>query len=255
MKKWIPVLLLLVLTLSACGASKDTSPVQPAAAQEVPPPATADPTPMPTPEPVEIYDAYYDAGYYTDDIGNTWQYVLRIPAIRASGSDASLLNQQMYSELYPGVKDAQDAMKGKYSLVISRVDYTIHLNGNLISLVAVTDTDWGQSFYKAYNFDAGTCTIVDRAALLGRFSMTEDAFITQASATVDAYFRESYSNVTKDDFWWDRHDKSVAKENFTEDCGLFADDDGTLCMVVKLYSFAGADYYYHVFPLNTAKLS
>ena len=39
-------------------------------------------------------------------------------------------------------------------------------------------------------------------------------------------------------------------QNFKEDCCLFVNDSGQLCMIPKLYSFAGGDYYYHIFALN-----
>lgn len=254
MKTRFPAILLLILIpavlLCSCSTQQSQFSAQQAPAETAAPEMQSTPLPASTPEPVEIYDAFYEAGYYSDDVGNTWQYTLRIPAIRASGTDAVLLNQQMYDDLYPGVKDALDAMEGEYSLVVGKVDYAIHINGNLISIVGEIDTDWGFDYYFAYNYDAGTHRIVDRAELLSRYELTEEQFISLASATVGAYFRDSYANISRDEFWTDRYEKSIAEENFTEDCGLFADDEGKLCMIVRLYSFAGADYYYHFFPLD-----
>jgi hypothetical protein len=201
-------------------------------------------------ENVEIYDAFYDAGYYSDELGNTWQYTLRIPGIRAAGPEAARISQQMVDDLMPAVQDAQEAMAGQYSLIVSGVDYTIHLNGELISIVAVVKTDWGFDNYYVYRFDAASRTIIDRSALLSRFGMTEEDFLALAAGTVEAYFQQNYSNVPRDDFWADRYEKSTARENFTNDCQLYVDDDGKLCMIARLYSFAGADYYYHSFPLT-----
>lgn len=250
MKKMLPCLLLLSLLLCACGAEPAFLPAQNTPAAEAPA-SSQESTPSlePTPEPVVIYDAFSQLGTYKDEIGNTWSYVLRIPAIQTSAADATRLNQELYSALYPSVKDALDAMEGGYSLVVYRVDYTVFINGELISIVAEIDTDWDFDSYYAVNFDAGTKTEADRAALLARFDLTEEAFLTRAVQTVDAFFQQSYGDPERDGFWHDRHDRSVARENFTEDCQLYVDDAGQLCMIVRLYSSAGADYYYHCFPV------
>ena len=157
MKKTLAFLVLLSLLLCACSI---TSPSKPIAAPNVvtPPPATPSPSPAPepvspatpsptptpepeppaTPEPVVIYDAFFETGNYSDSFNNTWNYVLRIPAIQASGTDATRLNQELFSTLYPDVKAAKDAMEENTSLGICRVDYTICINDQLISLVCET---------------------------------------------------------------------------------------------------------------------
>ena len=71
----------------------------------------------------------------------------------------------------------------------------------------------------------------------------------QAQNTVESYFEKSFSGIAKDSMYQDRHDKSVDPENFKSDCQLFINDEGALCMIVKIYSMAGADYYYHLMPV------
>ena len=141
-------------------------------------------------------------------------------------------------------------MEGLYSLGVCNVDYTVHINGSLISILCEVDTDWGFETYYAVNFDAESKTEVDRAALLARFGMDEGEFLSLAASAAEAYFTQSYANVPHDEFWQDRHDRSLAMENFTDDCQLYVNDGRQLCMIVKLYSFAGADYYYHEYPLT-----
>lgn len=255
MKKLLPLLLLLALLFCACGSANPPAAVTtPTGADTPTTPAETTPEPSPapaaTPEPVIIYDAYNNSGSYSDSIGNHWDYVLRIPAIQAPGTDATRLNQELYTALYPHVKDALDAMEGLYSLGICNVDYTVHINGSLISILCEVDTDWGFESYYAVNFDAESKTEVDRAALLARFGMDEEEFLSLAASAAEAYFTQSFSNIPHDAFWQDRHDRSLATENFTDDCQLYVNDGGQLCMIVKLYSFAGANYYYHEYPLT-----
>jgi hypothetical protein len=261
MKKLLPFLLLLSLLLCACSSAggsiaplPGTADPTAAPSQEPAPQITSEPAPAPaaTPEPVVIYDAYCKIGSYDDSLSNHWDYVLRIPAIQAPGSDATRLNQEMYTALYPYVKDALDAMESMVSLGICGVDYKVYVNDSLISIVSEVDTDWGFESYYTVNYDAESKTEVDRAALLARFGLDEEGFLALAVQTVDKYFKEHYDspNIPKDSFWQDRYDKSAARENFTQDCQLYVNDQGQLCMIFKLYSFAGADYYYQILPLR-----
>lgn len=250
MKKIVCSLLLPALLLCACGFAAPQTTQSPASAPPAPSASpTAEPTAAPTPEPVVIYDALCESGSYTDDVGNTYPYLLRIPAIKAPGTDATRLNQEMFTTLYPYVSDAQNAMAGGFSLVVHTVDYQIHINEQLVSLVCEVDNDWGQRFYHVVNFDAGSYTEVTRAELLQRYGLTEEVFLSKAKDSMEAYFTANFANIPHDSFYTDRHDQSVAEQNFGKDCQLFVDDGGKLSMIVKIYSFAGADYYYHIMEL------
>ena len=249
MKRWIPVWLLLSLLLCACGT------VSPAPAEESSTPSVHEaPVPevtkAPTPVPVVIRDALYESGSYSDNLGNSWDYVLRIPMIETAGEDAARLNRELFAALDPAVKEAQSSMADGCSLIVSRVDYTVYVNGQLISILCETDTDWGFESYYTVNYDASTHSEVNRTELLLRYGMQEEDFLAKAKALVEVYFQEHYSTLPRDDFYHDRHDRSVDAQNFKEDCCLFVNDSGQLCMIPKLYSFAGGDYYYHIFALN-----
>ncbi len=248
MKKWIPMLLLLSLLLAACGSPSPAaaSRKEQAAPVTAPPP---EPSPAASPVPVVIRDAFCEMGSYRDSVGNSWDYVLRIPMIETAGADALRLNRELYDALYPAVKDAQDSMAGAYSLAVTRVDYRVYVNGQLISILCEIDTNWGFESYYTVNFDASDYTEVKRPELLQRFGMTEEAFPDAAAARVEACFREEYGALPQDEMYRDRHDKSVAPGNFLQDCPLYVNDSGKLCMIPKLYSFAGADYYYRIFEI------
>ncbi len=264
MKKTLFLLLAAALLLSACGgaapSAQPSSPVLPNTDPNAP--IDAGETPVapdgtdaageaaPVPEVVEIYDALQEIFSYSDDLGNRWDVVLRIPAIKASGEDANLINMELYSALYPYVLEVHEAMDSKCSLGTNRVDYQVFINGNLISILCQVDNDWGQSRFFAACFDCGTRQRVGRSELLARFGLTEDSFLPLAADTVDQYFQSAFGNIPQDDFWRDRHDNSIAPENFRDDCQLYVNNAGQLCMIVKLYSFAGADYYYHDFALT-----
>lgn len=256
MKRLLPCLLALLL-LSGCGFSVPFLPGREAVTQEqneaeTPsdvPVVTEQPAPVTTPEPVVIYDAMLNEGVYTDSLGNTWNYVFRIPAIQAAGSDATKLNQELFMALYPAVKDAQDAMAEGLSLGINGVDYQVFVKDQMVSIVAEIDTDWGFEEYHVANFDAASLSACSREQLLQKLGVTEEEFLHRAQNTVESYFEKSFSGIAKDSMYQDRHDKSVDPENFKSDCQLFINDEGALCMIVKIYSMAGADYYYHLMPV------
>ncbi len=263
MKKVLLFLVIMSLLLSACSLPglpflpKPAVPVSNAEPvpsvslnSETAPIITPVPVPAETPEPVVIYDAFCEAGTYSDEYHNTWNYVLRIPAIKTSGADATRLNQELFTALYPAVNDAKDAMAMGNSLIVNRVDYTISINDQLISIVCETDTDWGFESYYTVNFDASTKTEVTQEQLLQRFGMTKDQFLDLAVQVMQQHFQDNYTAAPKDEMYWDRYNKSTAKDNFSSDCQLFVNDSGRLCMIVKLYSMAGADYYYNIFVVK-----
>lgn len=255
MKKVLCCLILMSLLLSACALPRLSfggKTAAPAATSEPGPAASAVPATIPaaTPEPVIIYDAFYEAGTHSDEFNNTWDYLLRIPAIQASGSDATRLNQEVFTALYPAVKEVKDAIENGTSLGVFQVDYTVSINDQLISIVCETDTNWGFESYYVLNFDASTKTEVTQEHLLQRFGLTKDQFLDLAVQVMQQYFQDSLSAAPKDEMYWDRYNKSTARENFSSDCQLYVDNNSQLCMIVKLYSFAGADYYYHIFVVK-----
>ena len=248
MRKWIPLIILLGLLLSACGV------LSPAPGKSVgissPKPGATEASSDASPITVMIRDAFCESGSYRDDIGNTWDYVLRIPMIDSEGEDAARLNRELNAALEPAVKEARNSMATGCSLMVTRVDYTVYENDHLISILCETVTDWGFESYYAVNYDASTHREVTRPQLLQRFGMSEEAFEVAAGEMMETYFREQFPSYPQDEFYRDRHDRSVDALNFKDDCCLFVNNEGQLCMIPRLYSFAGADYYYHIFALN-----
>ena len=249
MKKWISVVFLLGLLLDGCGM---VSPSAPGESIEIssPEPRAAEAASAATSVPVMVRDALSESGSYSDKVGNTWDYVLRIPMIDTAGKDAARLNRELIAVLEPAVKNAQTSIASGNSLVVTRVDYTVYRNGDLISILCETDTDWGFESYYAVNFDASTHSEVNRTQLLQRFDMTEEAFEAKAAELVEAFFQKHFPTFPRDAFYRDRHDRSVDAQNFKEDCCLFVNEQGQLCMIPKLYSFAGGDYKYQIFALD-----
>lgn len=258
MKKTLLFLLLSALLLSACSGSslipplpglEDASPIPTETPAPVEPTEQLFEEPEESPVPFEIYVAYSNEGEYADGAGNTYQFLYRIPGIRDSGEDAERLSQQIYDTLFSRVKDGLDAMEGNYSLIVLWVDYSVYQNGDLYSIVSRVDTDWGFSEYYAVTYDRSTGKEVDRAALLQRYGLTEMMFLPLAADLVDGLYQSSYVSVKRDAFWKQQHDKSIAPENFTQDCQLYINESGQLCMIFRLYSLAGGDYYYHILPV------
>ena len=79
--------------------------------------------------------------------------------------------------------------------------------------------------------------------------MDEWSFLSYARNAAGNKFGD-YSNYPSDmlQFAEDQYHKTVMDENL-QDTQLFFDGNGTLCMVVRIFSMAGADYYWHVVPL------
>ena len=254
MKRIIPILLLAVMLLCACGSFLPDSPHSSAAPSPI---TDSDLQVAQSPDDsasaagdVSVYDAYLSEGTYRDSLGNTWDFCLRIPAISAPGADAKRLNQELYNPSFPSIQDALNSMSANYSLVLCRVDYETYRNNDLLSIVATVSTDWGYDIYYTVNFDCGNCKEVSREELLTRFQLTQEQFLPLATDAVNRIFLEEFSDLPHDALWQDRHDKSLDPEHLQHDSKLYVDSDGHLCMIARLYSFAGADFYYRSIPIQ-----
>ncbi len=288
-KRWICLFLALLFLLSACGKAAapveeeqretrrrarpqtqtgetaptpDTAPDPTEEPAPAPTPAptpepTPEPTPAPTPEPTPappqepVYTAYHWEGDYADDVGNSYHYTYLIPAFNGTSADALTMNNSVYYFVYSQISDDLDNIQnGKgFSLYCQIAGYSYFVNGSLVSVLTQVSNDWGQDFYLAQNYDVNKQCEVRRAELLAMAGLDEESFLPIARAAAAREFGD-YSKYPSEmlQFAEDQYHKTVMDENL-QDTQLFVNGNGHLCMVVRIFSMAGADWYWHVVEL------
>ena len=248
----------LILYVGDSASSAPTAPTPaPETAPAPTPPPTPAPTPVPTPAPTPappqnpVYTGYHWEGDYTDGVGNTSHYDYYIPVIDSTSADALAMNNTIFGFVYGLIEDDMNNIQGDkgFSILCYSAGYSYFVNDNVLSVVCEVSNNWGQESYLALNFDLNTQRELSRAEVLARIGLDEWSFLSYARNAAGNKFGD-YSNYPSDmlQFAEDQYHKTVMDENL-QDTQLFFDGNGTLCMVVRIFSMAGADYYWHVVPL------
>ncbi|MCR5664758.1 MAG: hypothetical protein K6G17_07805 [Oscillospiraceae bacterium] len=271
-------LLLCALLLAACAAPGSAATVvtpEPSAeptleSTPAPTPApTPEPEPEPTPEPPEPDGEAYKTvdpeafvvaeldleGEYDDDVGNDYLYVYRIPAFSSESDDARHLSQQMWETVYPKLEEDLRHVQelDGLSLLCLRADYAVYQAHGVVSVVETLETDWGFTDYCVMSLDAETGREADRALLLERFGLSEEEFLQKAVAAADSCFKQMYLDIPEETFQKyggpELLSKTTDVRNFGPGLQLFVGSDGRLSFVAPIFSFAGAEYYYHILSI------
>ena len=225
---------------------------EPEAAPEPTPELTPEPTPEPTPVPDPVVNVFEREGDYSDDVGNSYHYVYRIPAFTCDSADAENMNQAFRDFADGYIEDALAVIDGdeKYSLILSEVDYGYAQSGDFVSVLCWMHNDWGQTEYCARTIDLWTQREASRETLLAYAGLNDQSFLERAREAAGETFGD-YTQFSGDltQFAEDQYHKTVMDENL-QDTQLFIDGESRLCMVVRVFSIAGADYYWHVVPLQ-----
>jgi len=257
-KAWLFLLSALLLALCACsgGESPAASPspagtpspsVSPSPAET--PPAGAPAPSSPAPEPFAVSDLINETGVYEDSVGNRTTYVYTLPHIDGGSAYADTVNDEMQALYETYIEPEFENMEGGYSLVTMEVGYDVYRNADVTSLFIHLYNDWGTSLYWCYNFtpDGGEVTNRELLTLAG---MTEEDFtdaargiLTEATAWRDApaEMNDELERVRR---------LTLAEDNCNAAMPMFLNDDGCLAFIARVYSVAGADYYYHVYSIQ-----
>ena len=231
-------------------------PVQEPAVESSPEP-TAEATPEPTPEPTPtvpaepVVDAWSREGEYSDEVGNNYHYIYRIPAINSDSKDAQRLNEEAKAFVLDLIQSDLDNIEGNkgYSLWCSRAVYQYWQHGDLVSVLISISNDWGQDYYMTMNYNFAWQQALSREDMLALGNMDEELFLQRAAEAAGAAFGDP-SQFPSDmmQFAEDQYSKTVMPENL-QLAKLFLNGDGKLCMAVPIYSMAGADYYWRIVEL------
>ena len=271
-KKLFLLCLALAFLLSACGASPavpegKTDPLperhqadpvpkgETAATPEPAAEATSEPTPEPTPEATAAAEAVVTAfsleGDYRDDVGNEYHYLYRIPAFTCGSADAEAMNERARSFVNDLIGDDLQNIEEErgYSLLSSLADYEVYENGDLLSVVVSVHNEWGQTAYCVLNLDTWTQREAGRDSVLAAAGTNPASFLERAAEAAGEAFG-GFPELSGDlqQFAEDQYKKTVMEENL-QDTQLFINGEGKLCMIVRVFSLAGADYYWRIVEL------
>lgn len=196
-----------------------------------------------------VTDAYTET--YTDEFGT---YVWRIPEITLSGDDIESINNEIWETLFTGavILNHEGIQKGSTFVAYDVIDYSWAVNGNILSLVITTSdpsTSW-TDFY-VYNVDITTGSELSRDTLLSTYGYSLDDYRKLAEQALGSQFwsgwdrdNENFQNNSFISWFNDALQKTISQENIDQSFP-YINSKGELCIIAKVYSLAGADYYWN----------
>ena len=281
MKKMLIVFLAIALLLSV-GCAKTGPSTEPATTGAAPAdttvpktePATttAAPeteTPAPETEPVqtsekpEVIDPWsllgsggYEAGAYTDELGNEYSYSYDLPVLLAETEGAKAINEALDGRFGAAVRDEKANMERKLSLGIESIGYHGVVWEDVLTLVVTAhgyNDDWTN--YGVYSYEASTGRWLTTPMILEKMGVSEEAFLEDCRAMFQYRFAEKYSELTEEARAQTGYDgmleRQISDEYVNLDLAVYP-EEGELMVVAPILSLAGPDFVYEVlsFGLN-----
>ena len=200
-----------------------------------------------------VTEAYTET--YTDEFET---HVWRIPKIMLPGDDVEAINHEIWETMFTGaISENHKAIQhGDSFIPYGVIDYQWAVNGNILSLFIakrVSHTHWDE--YYAYNVDIATGNKLSRDALLDAHGYSLDKYNQLAKQVLGSQFWNDWDRTDEafqnNDFvsWFNEAlQKTISQENIDQSYP-YINNKGELCIIAKVYSLAGADYYWH--DLNT----
>lgn len=135
-------------------------------------------------------------------------------------------------------------------------EYNYYLNNEILSLVISTEDNTGFYYYDVYNINVKTGKIVSNADLLKSKNIDEQSFLSKLPEYYKNKFMEVNSGATGiestiegKNLYEEQYNKTISTDNYNMQTQMFLDNNQKINIVAKIYSLAGADYYYHI--INT----
>ena len=260
MKKLVSLLLLctLVLSLCACGEvapapAESSAPMESSApAESTEPSAPAVPAESEAPVSAEdiVVTSFEKSGNYTDSLGNEYHFSYRVPAINADTEDARRLNSAINAQLMSVVDEELSSMDSGVSLVSVNVDYSVYVNGGIVSILCKADSPNDFYSYRVYNYDAESGREFTRTDFLAREGLTEEELVSLASSACERKYIEAFGGFPHDSFYEEQYARTTDPANYGDDLMLYYGEDGAFSMVAPIYSLAGAAFYYQELPIR-----
>ena len=191
-------------------------------------------------------------GDYTDPFGYNEHYFLRLPMIYgADTEDIKKVNAEIEELKTEYVDTALNEIEDELSLSIRDIGYSfVTFKGITSVLVYINWADSDYTIYRCWNLDSDG-RLVENAEVLALFGFDPESFIETAGAMVEEDFpldAEWFDEDTRRAFKEIR-DKTMSDENFNADVPLYITQDRGLGFVLRVYSMAGADYYWRLYSV------
>lgn len=216
-------------------------------------------TTRPLEDPEELVDdGMLVTDIYWDEVVNyeyDYLYCYHIPQINVSSPDVAILNGEIYDLCY-GILEESVYSYGDEPYVIGMA-YVWGRLENLLTLNIQVTYNWGSCDYHLFYVDLKERTVLDTEEVLEFLGMPESEYQRLLSSNLERKFLELYGQALEYNREFDgfaehynsQQERTLAQENL-DNAMPYIDRSGDLCCVVKIFSMAGADSYFHLINLS-----
>ena len=196
----------------------------------------------------------FEQGTYKDDIGNVYTYSYGLPCILADTEGARAINADIEDIFGGQILSAHQDMEDKLSLYLIDTGYHGEVWEDVLTLIIVAHTDWGDDQYGVYSYEVSSGRWLRTRDLLDRMGIDQEEFLETCSVKFRAFFEDQYKGIPEDQraaYGYDEFLARVDDELYVSmDLRVYPSETGELIAVAPIVSMAGADFYWHLIPLG-----
>lgn len=222
----------------------------PVATQEPTAPATE---PQPDYSTVTVQDAFH-----RDVTADGMDIAVSIPMVVFADTDLSAINEEIYQKAYDTyVRDLQEPMQEGYSVLLIGMNYSWWRNDSIVTVIVTTRIAWGDAeYYGVYSIDLASGTLLTQEELFALRGYDADSFYAKAKDVMGTCFLQLYGDMEgQQKKWLDQALEITVEESNVRRIVAYLGSDGTLWANANIGSIAGASYYAHLIPIETAQVS
>ncbi len=188
---------------------------------------------------------------YTDNAGNSYHAVFRIPRIKIASEDAVQINAEILDKLNARVDEALADADNGYSLITTGIDYNAWVWNDTLTVFTSVKTNWDLEMHYIYTLDMKDGHRMDNAQIAALWGRTEDELYAALTDLIREKFISMYGEADEadGDFYEEQLANSISEEN-VDNSVLYPDSKGSAMADVKIYALAGADAYRHIIGLG-----
>lgn len=228
------------------------APVTEAPSTEAPVPTTEAPAPV---DPWSLLGSGgYEAGSYTDELGNEYDYSWDLPLLLADTESARAINADIDANFGEMIRYEKENMEEGLSMGIIEIGFRGIVWEDVLTVEIVSRSYFdGWEGYGIYSYETSTGRWLTTADVLERMGYTQDQFLDTCRIQFRQYYVDMYSQIPESDRsqygYYQGLDRQITSEFVNMDL-LAYPEDGDIVVIAPIVSLAGADYYYHVIHLG-----
>ena len=196
-----------------------------------------------------IFELYSAEGCYEDSEGNTESYSYHVPQIFSEEPVVKEINAEIEERFGKRVEEQFQDMKGGYSLWSWHTEWHSYWDDSMLFLLISADENGGFKDYAVYGYDFESDSRVTNDMILEKRGITAEFYKDNLREKAKLMFEDMNGTIPPESReemgYYSQLEKTISDENVAE-AVLFIDGLGELEAIMKIYSLAGADWYYHL---------